>query len=138
VTRSRSVLLLAALAMTAGAVHASLIVEHADEYWAFGAFFAACAVIQISWGIRLLDGRGPVGLRAGVAGMLGVVALWAFSRTLGLPLGPEPGQPEAVGAVDVATAVAEVAAAMVAATLVRATRPSSRAPEWRGARVPAR
>jgi hypothetical protein len=37
----------------------------------------------------------------GIVGNGAMVAVWAVSRTAGLPIGPEPWTPEAIGALDV-------------------------------------
>jgi hypothetical protein len=118
-----SVLLLAALAVTAGAVHAVVSVEHFHEHWAFGAFFVVTAVAQIAWGIRVWSHPTSKLLVAGAAGTAGIVAVWAWSRTVGIPLGHEHGGAEAVGLVDAVTTLAEVATIALVLAVIRVRAP---------------
>jgi hypothetical protein len=53
--------------------------------------------------------------------------VWFWSRTTGLPFGPEPGEAEAVGLADCAACLLEVVTLVVAVALVRG---------WLGARRP--
>lgn len=58
-----------------------------------------------------------------MAGNLAVVALYAVTRTVGIPLfGPQAGEVEAVGAVDLATLGAELALVACLARLVAGER----------------
>ena len=50
---------------------------------------------------------------------IGPLLLWAYSRTLGLPFGPEPGVPEAVGLADCADCALEVVTLITAVILIR-------------------
>jgi hypothetical protein len=111
-------LIAAALSTAAATVHAALCPEHLDEGLIYGAFFAASAIAQLMWaGIAILRPRRWV-LAAGLAGNLAIVALWALTRTLGIPLGSEAGEIEAVGALDVITAVFEVALVICCARML--------------------
>jgi|SRR5947209_20583595 len=56
------------------------------------------------------------GLAAGVVLCLGVVVVWALSRTTGLPIGPEPWQREPVGAADLIATADEVAIVLLVLT----------------------
>ena len=58
------------------------------------------------------------------AGNTVALAIWAMSRTTGLPVGPAPGTPETVGLLDLACGAYEIA--IVAACLALATRGSKR------------
>ena len=86
-----------------------------------GAFFLVVTLAQAAWAcLVLLNATDDRLLLAGIAGSLGLIALWATSRTVGLPfgLGREP-----VGAWDVACFVWE--AVLVAACLVGLRRPAA-------------
>src|SRR5262249_54356763 len=104
------VLPIAAAAFSAGAagIHGSVITEHAREYWLFALFFALSAGLQLVWSYLLLTQPSRPLLILGVVGNLLTVLLWAASRTVGLPFGPEAGSPEAVGFADVVCTVLEV------------------------------
>jgi hypothetical protein len=57
-------------------------------------------------------------LGAGIFVSVGVIAVWAVSRTAGLPLGPEAGSPEPVGFADVGATLDELALVILAAALL--------------------
>lgn len=85
----------------AGLVHVAVIQEHLDYWVPAGVFFAVIALAQIGWGVAaLMRDRAPVPWVVAAA-TIGVVTLWALSRTTGLPVGPDAGTPEAVGTADV-------------------------------------
>ena len=92
----------------AGVLHYAAVPEHRAEWWAAAVFFTALAAFEIIWAAQVwCDDRRPV-LWLGVAVNAAVVALWAVSRTSGLPFGPEAGTPEDIGALDVACVAAEL------------------------------
>jgi hypothetical protein len=111
----------------AGAVHLAVATPHVHEWWGYGAFFVACGWVQLAWAAiapRRVERRL---LWVGLAGNLVVVLVWAVSRIWGLPLGPAPGEAEAIGAPDVvATVLESVAAAACLAALWRTTPPAGR------------
>jgi hypothetical protein len=78
--------------MTAAVVHAAVFPSHLQESLVVGAFFFVVAGWQAVWAFQVsLRATHPL-LVTGIVGNLGLVALWACSRTLGLPfgLGREP------------------------------------------------
>jgi hypothetical protein len=110
--RSRSIddyldvrLHLAALSLVAGLIHGVVAIPHFQQFWLFGSFFCALSLFQLGWGVAVHERPSPWLYRVGLAASLAVIALWAITRTTGLPLVPEPGSPEAIGPLD-ATAVA--------------------------------
>jgi hypothetical protein len=102
------VLLAAACSVGAAGIHFAVIPEHLVEYRPFGLFFVAIAVVQALWAILVV--RYPLRplLLVGAAANLATLALWAVTRTKGLPLGPEPWTPEKFGPLDGITAVFEI------------------------------
>jgi hypothetical protein len=98
----------AALSLGAAAIHFAVIPDHLEEWWAFGLFFAVLGWFQAVWPIAYLDRPSPRRAWLAVAANLATVVLWAWSRTAGLPIGPEPGMPEAIGAADVVSTLLEV------------------------------
>jgi Kef-type K+ transport system membrane component KefB len=94
-------------------------IEHFEEYFLFGLFFAVLGPLQILWGVAAYRWPRRDVLAVGAAASLAVVALWIASRTVGLPIGPEPGQPEAVGVVDVLSSADEVALALLVVALLK-------------------
>src|SRR5213080_2325749 len=93
---------LSALSASAGLLHATVIREHFTEYWLFGAFFIVAASLQLVWAMVVLRRVGRNVLVAGAAGNGAVALIWWTSRTIGVPVGPEPWRPEAFGRADIA------------------------------------
>ena len=106
-----------ASAATAGSalVHFAVAPEHFAEWWGFGLFFVLCAEVQLGWALLLGRIRNNRMLAVGIAGSLALVAVWALSRTTGLPFGPEPGVPEEIGLPDVVSVVLELITAAACA-----------------------
>lgn len=98
---------LVALSAGAGTIHLSVAAGHLHEYVLFGAFFIALGIAQLGWA-ALIALLGPSRrLLIPATANAAVVVLWAVSRTVGLPLGPSPGVPEAVGFPDVTASLFE-------------------------------
>lgn len=115
-----AVKIVAWLSLSAGAIHAVAMVDHFSHWWLYGAFFLALTYGQALWGIALL--RKPVSDRSlvrGAAANLAICAVWLFSRTVGVPIGPEAGSPEPVGVMDVAATVDQLALAAYVVAIVR-------------------
>lgn len=109
-------------------VHAALVPPHLGTLPVLATAFAVCATAQLAWAGALLTAPGSWVLRVGVVGQVGVVVLWALSRTVGLP--PLLPGVEPVGAWDLLSVGAQLAATVagVAALRARALRP--RAAHW--------
>jgi hypothetical protein len=104
---SDALLHVAALSIVAGSIHAVAAAPHLREYWLFGTFFCAVALVQLGWGAWIYGRPSPVAFRAGIAVNLGVITVWIASRTVGLPLGSEHWRAETVGPLDLAATAAE-------------------------------
>jgi hypothetical protein len=102
-----------------GLIHGVAAVEHMEEFALFGVFFAALAAVQFAWGSRAFARPTPGLLRVGACLAWAVAGLWFWSRTVGLPIGPTPWQPEGVGGLDVAATSDELVLAYLALALVR-------------------
>jgi hypothetical protein len=101
----------AVLCLVAGGIHLAVFPDHASEWWAYGAFFAGCAVWQTVFGLLVWSGRRPQWLLlVGLASLLAVLVLYVLSRTNGVPLGPHAGRPEPAGALDLICAGSELGA----------------------------
>lgn len=112
----------------AGLVHLAVVQEHLAVWWGYGAFFLVLAVVQVGWALAALAARGQAPLRRTVAyGSLAVVALWVFTRTVGVPAGPDAWTTEEVGRADVLAGVLELAVAGALLWLGRA-RPAAASP----------
>jgi hypothetical protein len=95
-------------ALGAGLVHLAVVQEHLSEGWPFGLFFAVLGVLQIGWAaFALLIDVLPMPRRFAALNAA-VILLWLVSRTVGLPVGPEPWEAEAVGTADLLCSGLEV------------------------------
>src|SRR5919199_1158753 len=102
----------------AGAIHASVVEEHYREWVLEGLFFVALAAVEALLAVALAAGPATAAYRAAIALSLGTVALWTVSRTLGVPVGPQPWVPEPVGRADAIATLLELTTATVLAPLV--------------------
>jgi hypothetical protein len=120
ILRSPRIQLLIGLSAVAGLIHGKAFIDHVDHYWLFGVFFAALTYAQILWAMRLYRRPDDHRLFKAVAVMsLGTVAIWAVSRTVGLPIGPWAGRPETVGLPDLVASLDELVIAGLVAALLR-------------------
>jgi len=122
----------------AGAVHGIVTPAHLEEWWGYGLFFLAAATFQVLFGVALLTrainpsdfGAGfararKVLLLSGVGVNVAILALYAITRTTGIPwFGPEAGEVEEVGVADVIAGIAEVAVVAVLVLLLTRKTPS--------------
>jgi hypothetical protein len=115
----RYVLLAGMLSLVAGAVHAVVCPEHFGEAALYGAFFTAAATGQVLWPVVMVVRPRRWVLAAGLAGNLAVLALWAMTRTAGIPLGPRTGQIEAVGRLDLLATLCEIGVVLTCARAMR-------------------
>jgi hypothetical protein len=108
-------LTLAGLSAVAAGIHAWVVPGHYGEYALFGIFFAVLGFAQAGWAAAVL--RRPTRLLhiAGIALSAGLLALWALSRTAGVPIGPEAWEAEPAGLLDVAAGAAELGIIVMAA-----------------------
>jgi hypothetical protein len=115
---------LAALSMAAAANHFAVMGEHFTEYVAFGLFFSVVAWSQALWAVGVIALLSRRLLLVGLVGNALVILVWLFSRTTGLPIGPEAGAPEPVAFVDVFSTILEVAIVSGTAVLALRGRPT--------------
>jgi len=121
-------LVAALLVFVSSLIHSNVIVDHFEEYWLFGVFFAVVTLLQAL--CTALICAAPLNRRILTAGAVlnaALVVVYAISRTTGVPVGPQPWRPEAVGEVDMLSTVDEVfAVILVGAVLasLRGKRPS--------------
>lgn len=114
----------------AAGVHAAMGPPHFEESVLFGLFFVLAAMLQVTWAGLLMVRRSNALLMLGVLGNAVVIALWAVTRTIGLPFGLLP-QPEAVGAWDLACGSWELVVIACCVFLLRSTRTGAHAASWR-------
>jgi hypothetical protein len=98
-----------ALSVGAAAIHFAVIPDHFEEWWAFGLFFAILGWFQAVWPIAYVNRPSRRLAWIAIAVNLATIVVWAWSRTIGLPVGPEPGMPEGIGAADLVATGLELA-----------------------------
>ena len=109
VSYSRTALPVAVTASTAAAgAHAAVGPAHLEASFLVAAFFVVAPVVQLLWAALVLQRARRTSLVVGAAVNAAFVALWAVTRTVGLPFGLLPGV-EPVGAWDVFTVISEIA-----------------------------
>jgi hypothetical protein len=97
----------AAFSAGAAAIHFAEISTHFEEYWVFGTFFFAVAWFQAASAVAIAERRDLRLLDVVVMVNAITIGIWIWSRTAGLPIGPEAGEAEAVGAADLLATVLE-------------------------------
>jgi hypothetical protein len=106
---------LAGLAASAGLIHLVASVEHFGVDWELGAFFVIVALAQVAAAWLIYRDAASERLLALVAvGSVAVALLWVFSRTTGLPFGPDAGNVAKVGVGDTIATLLELAFAALA------------------------
>ena len=123
-------LVLAAGLVGSAAIHAAVVPEHLTEWSAAGLFFVGLTAAELAVAGLLLAGppRRSVLVSAAVVS-IGPLLIWLASRTAGLPFGPEPGVPEAIGLPDTLACALEIVTLGAAAALLRGGgRSASRPP----------
>jgi hypothetical protein len=114
--------LAAALSIGAAAIHAVVVPSHLAEDRLYGAFFVASSAAQIGWAVAVVLRPHRLVLEVGALGNAAVLALWALTRTLGVPLGVYAGQREAIGLLDTTCAALELGIVGCCLLALRPTR----------------
>jgi hypothetical protein len=100
----------AALSLIAGLIHLWVMPEHFEEWWGYGVFFLVAAAAQIGYIPILLRWPNRTIFVLGIAGNSAIILLYLLTRVVGIPLfGPEAGEVEGVGFVDVCATASEAA-----------------------------
>ena len=108
------VLVSAAALLTLGAslIHLAVTPQHFEEYLPYGLFFLAAGAGQIALAVALVVAPARRLFIVGLAASVGLIALWALSRTVGVPIGPDGAwQPETMGFTDIICTFLELVAA---------------------------
>ncbi|MGH9025588.1 MAG: hypothetical protein ACRDWD_05635 [Acidimicrobiia bacterium] len=115
-------ILLSTFSFAAGAIHLVMAPSHAGESTVEGAGFMIAGWLQIALAVLLLTQPSRLILRVSVGLNFGLIALWAVSRTYGLPFGAHAWHPEMVSSVDLTCVAIEGALLLVSMGLL--TRPN--------------
>jgi hypothetical protein len=111
---------LAVVSLATAGIHFAVMGDHFREYVAFGIFFAVVAWFQSLWALGVVVSPTRSLLLIGAIVNALVVVVWLVSRTIGLPIGPDPGIAEPAAFLDVLSTVLEVViVASIATLLVR-------------------
>jgi hypothetical protein len=122
-TRHRLLSAVAILSLVAAVIHVWVMPEHFAEWWAYGLFFLVAAAAQALYAVAVLRAPSPTLLRVGIIGNLAIIALWVVTRTIGVPFfGPQAGEIEAVGQVDIASKLIEILLVALLVVLLRKTQ----------------
>ncbi len=126
--RDRTLYAAASLSLVAALIHLWVMPEHFEEWWGYGAFFLVAALAQALYAPLLLRWPTRGVLLFGIAGNAAIASLYLLTRTVGIPLfGPEAGEVEGVGFVDVCATASELGiAAALGTALLRETAPQRR------------
>ena len=117
-------------------IHTVVLPEHLREWWAAGVFFAVVSLLEGGLAAAVLFAPSRRVWLAALTLSVATVAVWAWSRTAGLPFGPDPWTPEAVGRADVAAGVLELVTAAAAVALLRRPAAASGPPAgWQSSRI---
>jgi hypothetical protein len=107
------------LSLLAGLIHLWVVPEHFEEWWGYGAFFLVAAVAQVVYVPLLLRWPNQTVLLLGIVGNSAIVLLYLLTRVVGIPLfGPEAGEVEGVGIIDVCATSSEAAIVVALGALV--------------------
>ncbi len=100
--------MVAATLVGAAVIHAAVAPAHAVEWPAAAAFFAVLAGIETLAAMVVVHRPSRSAWWAAAMVSAAPLAIWLWSRTVGLPLGPEAGTVEPVGLADTATVILEL------------------------------
>lgn len=98
----------------AAVIHFAVVPTHWREWIPAGLFFLTIALFQLIWARLILVRTTTPVLASGILLNVGVVALWALSRTSGAPFGPHSGEPELVRAADLCALLLQIYVVMAA------------------------
>lgn len=96
------------LSIAAALAHLWAAPAHLMEWWGYGIFFAATALVQGLYGVVILRWPSRGLFLSGIAVNLGVISLFVSVHTQGMPVGPLAGEVHPVDALGMACTAAEV------------------------------
>ena len=110
------VVLIRALSVAAALIHLVVVPEHLNEATVSGVFFVVAAIAQLVSAFAANRRPAPASWLLVLGLNAALIATWAWSRSVGLPVGPDAGKREAVGLPDVVATLYEVGIVWAAAT----------------------
>jgi hypothetical protein len=118
-TTPAPIVVAAGLSAAAAVIHVAVCPEHFREGLLYGVFFAVTAGCQLGWSMLTCVRYSSWLASAGLLGNAAIVSLWAVTRTVGIPLGPEAGEVERLGVLDLLTAGFEIGVVALCALAIR-------------------
>ena len=106
--------LAAVLSAAAGAVHLGYAPHHLSEDWAHGWFFVLTGAAQIAFAVLIMARPRPWVWRLALVINALIIVTWAWSRTSGLPFGPEALRHEDASAPDIVCSLLEAGIVVLA------------------------
>jgi hypothetical protein len=103
-------------------IHAMVCGEHFHEWVLYGVFFLCASTLQSAWSILILLRPNRSLLLLGAVGNALVVITFAFSRTTGMPFGPDPFHPEVLDTLGLVATSREIGLVALATRVLLATR----------------
>lgn len=113
------------LCAAAGA-HLAVMPDHFQQSWMYGAFFAVVAPLQVAIAWMILVRARRAELTAALTFSLTIVVLWAVTRLVGVPIGPDNGGTEAPGVLDIFATSCELLTSAALLYLLRTGRRGTR------------
>lgn len=109
----------AVLSAAAGLIHLAVFPHHLRAGLVYGLFFAISAGCQFAWSGLVVWRHAQWAAPIGLLGNAAIILLWAVTRTIGIPLGPDTGLVEPVGVLDLLCAACEIGVVALCATAIR-------------------
>ena len=109
---------MASLAAAAAVIHFVMVPSHMDEFSVEGVAFAVAGWLQLLVAFYLWTQPSRAILGFTILSNLGFIAVWAVSRTVGLPVGPHSGIAEEVSVVDLTCVALEAGLILMAIALL--------------------
>jgi hypothetical protein len=110
--------LLAVLCGAAAAVHFAMVPAHAADWRLEGIGFMIAGWVQVLLVVMLVVRPTRRWLAVAIVANVAFIGVWAISRTVGLPAGPNSGIKEAVTSVDLTCVIAEALTVLAAVALL--------------------
>jgi FtsP/CotA-like multicopper oxidase with cupredoxin domain len=112
----------ALLTLGAAAIHFAVVPDHLREFPLYGVFFLGLGLFQVALAVAFVARPSRRLFALGAAVTMSVITLCIAARTVGLPIGPDPWQPEPVGFPDVSATLLEAISVLLVLLLVRNPR----------------
>jgi hypothetical protein len=112
----------AVVGLVATAVHVRVAPEHFHEAVLFGVFFTLTSICQFGWSALMITRPRRWLVWSGAIGNSLVIGLWAYTRLVSVPIGPEAGRPEDIGMPDIIATTAETLLVILTIAIIITSR----------------